>query len=260
MNTSFLSLSEIKTYIRKIQPTTSKTNIILMLHGWNLAGGTSWLPLLNILSESFPSSYIVAPDLPGMGESTAPDCVWGVEEYTRWAQDLCHAINPDNSSDVILMGHSFGGVIAAQLSLQHDLNIKHLLLLAPAIIREQKPSSPLFLKLKTTIPTWIYQTAQATWRNIIGSDDYKKTNGIMRKVFTKIVTQDTRKSLSHTSIPTTLIWGEKDTYTPPYQAEIIHSLLPHSKLIMLPNINHGIHLHAKEIIAQEIRKLLDGNE
>jgi pimeloyl-ACP methyl ester carboxylesterase len=254
----------IKTYTREITPVLPQNNIILVLHGWNLAGGKSWHPLLDAMSVSFPSSTIIAPDLPGMGESSIPKTVWGVEEYTHWAKNLCNEMNPDNSKNIILIGHSFGGVIAAKLATNQDLHLKHVFLLAPAIIREQKPTSLLVSQIKQSIisiiPSRFYQAVRTTWRNIIGSDDYKKTSGIMREIFSNVITQDTRQILQYICVPTTILWGENDTYTPSYQAEIIHSAVPHSKLALLPNINHGIHLHAKETVIEEMQKILDENQ
>jgi pimeloyl-ACP methyl ester carboxylesterase len=110
------------------------------------------------------------------------------------------------------------------------------------------------------IPLHIYITIQTLWRNMVGSNDYKKTQGIIREIFANIVHHDTCESLSDIETPTTIIWGEKDTYTPPHQAKIIHSLLPKSQLILLPGINHGIHLHAKEVVVEVLQKILDENQ
>jgi pimeloyl-ACP methyl ester carboxylesterase len=260
MKTTISEVGTINTYCRELSNSLHIDTLILIFHGWNTtSGGISWEPLLTKLSKELPSASIIAPDLPGMGKSSTPKTVWSVEEYVSWGHQM-YMKYANKNHKIIIVGHSFGGVIAAQLAARNDININHLFLLAPAIIRDRKPRPLMVMQvkagLKKIVPHEIYNTIEMRWRNIVGSNDYKKTDAIMRKVFTNVVMQDTRQNLPNILTPTTILWGEKDTYTPPNQAEIIHSLIPHSKLIILPNINHGIHLHAQGEIIQE---LLDKN-
>jgi pimeloyl-ACP methyl ester carboxylesterase len=251
MKNSYIFVRGIKTLVRETLPKNSHGYIFIVFHGWNTGGGGSWESVINDLCVELPHTHIIVPDLPGMGESSAPEKIWGIDEYVLWAHELCLLYEKDNQS-LILLGHSFGGVIAAHLAGKKELNTRHLFLLAPAIVRNRKPISTLSIFSKALIPNWIHPKLQSIWRSTVGSSDYKKTKGIMREVFSKIIMQDTRHVLSKITVPTTIIWGKKDTYTPYSQAEIIHTLIINSKLVLLPNINHGIHLHAKKILLENI--------
>jgi pimeloyl-ACP methyl ester carboxylesterase len=49
------------------------------------------------------------------------------------------------------------------------------------------------------------------------------------------------------NIPTLLIWGEKDSITPLWQAEALHKMIRHSTVRTIPGIGHIPHLEASEV-------------
>jgi pimeloyl-ACP methyl ester carboxylesterase len=136
METLYTSIQDVNTFVRILKNQGPQTSMMIIFHGWNTNGGGSWEPFLHELSRKFPHTTFVAPDLPGMGKSSSPDSVWGVEEYVLWAEELSLTYKKAYQK-FIVVGHSFGGVLVAQLATKKSLNLYHLLLLAPAIIREK---------------------------------------------------------------------------------------------------------------------------
>ena len=86
-----------------------------------------------------------------------------------------------------------------------------------------------------------------------------KALGESDTVFKKVVSEDLSFRLRFVKVPTVIIWGEKDDYTPLTDANFIHEKITNSKLIVLPNIKHSIQIEAPEILAQKIIENITGD-
>lgn len=81
---------------------------LLLLHGLG-ANASVWRPLLDLLAERWPGRC-VAPDLPGHGAAAAaPPYSFG-----GFAAAAARHVDPDG--DVVVLGHSMGGVAALALA------------------------------------------------------------------------------------------------------------------------------------------------
>lgn len=94
--------------------------IILALHGW-LDNAASFIPL----SRYLDTHYLVAIDLPGHGLSDhrSPDAHYHLLDFV---QDLHELISDNNWSDIILLGHSMGGIIATLYAASFAENVRKL--------------------------------------------------------------------------------------------------------------------------------------
>ena len=75
-------------------------------------------------------------------------------------------------------------------------------------------------------------------RNHFGSSDYKSAPEVLRKTMVNVVNTDLRHLLPEFNCPTLLIWGENDTDTPMYQAEIMKRNIPDSGLVTIKGGGH----------------------
>ena len=82
--------------------------------------------------------------------------------------------------------------------------------------------------------------------------DYEKTQGIMRQVFKKIVTQKLKPKLKEITIPTLLLWGKTDKMTPYQDALTAEKILPHATLVSFDDIGHRLPYEKTQELAQEI--------
>lgn len=98
---------------------------VLLIHG-NFAGKLWWSELL---ADPLPGMRLLAPDLPGFGESYA-------NGYFRpsipfYARSLRNFLDDLGVGRAILLGHSFGGTVATELALSDPDRFPALFLLAP---------------------------------------------------------------------------------------------------------------------------------
>ena len=58
------------------------------------------------------------------------------------------------------------------------------------------------------------------------------------------------------SIPTVLIWGEKDGITPLAHAYFMKEKIPGAKLEIIPNVKHNPHREAPETLVEKIKEFI----
>lgn len=91
---------------------------------------------------------------------------------------------------------------------------------------------------------------------VIRRRDYIKTQGIMREVFKKVITQDLTAKFSKIQIPTLIIWGDKDEMTPVQDAYLMQELIPNSKLEVINAAKHALNFQAPEKLVETITKFI----
>jgi pimeloyl-ACP methyl ester carboxylesterase len=206
-----------------------ETYTLVVLHGWGQSK-LSW----NVFMRFFNEDNIFCPDLPGFGTQPLANDDWGVREYSTWVEDW---IKSKKLSNVIILGHSFGGRIGSYIASKNPTWLKGLILYgAPSLYRPSKTVSVVGYVsrlLKTfNLNLFTYPNSEL---------EYADKHGL-GKVFRKSVIFDQTTLLPHIQVPTLLIWGERDTEVPVSIAQEMHTLIPTSTLIILENLGHNAHI------------------
>lgn len=228
---------------------SGKGPAVLFLHGW----GTDHKSLLS-LTPVFGSYRVIAPDLPGFGGTEAPPVAWSVSDYAVFVRELLDKLNIEKINVVI--GHSFGGRIAIQLLGNGLIAADKVVLLASHGLPESKNTRSNTLNLLARVA----KVLPASWRERAGSrfrsDDYRATNGVMRQVFQKVITQDGSKSASQITIPTLLIYGQQDTTTPPAMGLQFKQLIKGSQIEVIAQAGHYVYLDQPEQVNRLIKEFI----
>jgi pimeloyl-ACP methyl ester carboxylesterase len=222
---------------------------ILLVHGW---GGTinSFQTVSNFLSENYQT---ITLSLPGFGNSDLPEKNWGIVEYTNC---LLIILKKLKIKQVIFIGHSFGGSLGIYLASTHPEIISKLVLIAPSFKRTVTESKPSFLnQLFSKIPAGNL-VRRIFYRVFYPSSDIWKYPKLETN-FRKIITQDLTSNLKKIKTKTLIIWGEKDTETPVFQAYELNKNIMNSQLVIIPHATHGLPLKYPEVIAKDIKKFLE---
>ncbi|KAH7425861.1 hypothetical protein KP509_11G074200 [Ceratopteris richardii] len=120
-----------------------------MIHGYGASQGF-FFRNFDALSKYF---RIIAIDQLGWGASSRPDFTCkSTEETEAWFIDSFEAWRKEkNLETFILLGHSFGGYVAAKYALKHPEHVQHLILVGSAgFSSETDERSARILKLKST--------------------------------------------------------------------------------------------------------------
>lgn len=221
----------------KIAYHDSRTNgeICYVLHGWG-ANIESVMPIVNVLKNKY---RVIAYDAPGHGHSDEPQEVIGGQDYKDFLLEL---VNHFGGKPAHFIGHSFGGKTLTVFAAQHPELVKKLVLVDASGVLPKRGLDYYFRVYSFKFLRKVYQTLlfwkdpserTKSFYSKFGSDDYQNSQGIMRKVFVKVVNEETSSYFPKIKAPTLLIWGDKDDATPLYMAKIFEEKIPDAGLVLL---------------------------
>lgn len=235
---------------------TENSDVLLMLHGW----GDRATGLRNVATVVASYGFrVVVPDLPGFGESDAPQEPWGLDEYARWVSYFLQKLEIHPS---VIIGHSNGGAIVIRALANNTIHSDKLVLLACAGVRSSYQGRKKALrivaksaKLATAIlPTKTRLKLRKRAYGAIGSDMFVAEH--MQETFKKVIADDVQVDATKIIIPTLLIYGDKDTATPVEYGQLFTDAIPNASLLIIPEAGHFVHIDASEAVTNAIKKFI----
>jgi pimeloyl-ACP methyl ester carboxylesterase len=186
---------------------------VLVLHG--LSGSWRWWTQVAELLEHRHRLHFVG--LPRLGRVRAG-------ELAPW---LVRFLDTAELEQVDVIGHSLGGLLAAELAGQHPARVRRLVLVAPAGISCERGvlgrSLPLLgelLDVRERVPTIVADGLRTGPVSLVHGVAY-------------IWERDLRSELHAVTAPTLLVWGDHDRLVPARIAAEWQRLLPDSRLLRL---------------------------
>ena len=252
-------------------------NSLLILHGWGSCA-KNWAQVKKVLEEQGYKVFL--PDLPGFGENLLLKKAWSIDDYVEWLREFCEKNNlspspteqgegGDGSRNSVhltprlkprqtkfqrpqffLLGHSFGGAVAAKYSAQYPENVEKLFLIASSGIRKKTFKKEILKKISPFFRRFLIM--KKIFYKFFIKSDYQHTSGMIRETYLKVVNEDISAIFSQIKVPVIIIWGEKDNITPLSDARFINQEIKNSKLEILPGIGHRIREEAFESLIDKI--------
>jgi len=220
---------------------------IVVLHGWG-QGKESWFSFAN----AFPDEEVERFDLPGFGSEAKPPFPWGVPEYAAWVRER---IERGGWTDVVLLGHSFGGRIAAYIAAERPAWLAGLVLYgAPCVYQ---PS--LSVQSRTIVAKLLRPF------RVLLSDRFKPKGlrdaeaGGLGEIFRRVVGFDQTDRLGRIAVPTLLVWGRDDAEVPLAIAREMLELIPGSRLTVVDHAGHNAHIDAPHYFYGIVRAFVSGH-
>lgn len=217
---------------------------VLLLHGW----GTSAELFAPIFDGLQGGHRLIAPDLPGFGDTDAPAQPWSVHDYAAWVVALLDRLGV-TQCDVI--GHSNGGRIGIVLAAEHPERVRRLVLTDSSGIRPRhglryRYRVATYKALRraqhaTLVPRALRDAARRR-ADRRGSDDFRAASGTMRATLVRLVNEDLTPVLPRVAAPTLLIWGDRDADTPLHDARVMERLIPDAGLVVFEGAGHFAYL------------------
>jgi len=226
---------------------------LLWGHGW----GQSAMALQPMAESLASFAYSTLIDFPGFGASPPPPGAWGTADY---ADAVAEWLQTQPLRRRVWIGHSFGGRVGIRLAARHPQLVGAMVLIASAGLR---PKRPLRVATQTFLKVKFFKLAKALLgegpaveklRRWLGSIDYYKA-GPLRPVLVKAINENLSEDAARVKCPVLLLYGEQDTITPVEVGQRLHSLIPHSELLILQRIDHhsivgdGRHVAAHQILS-----------
>lgn len=217
---------------------------IIVLHGWGCSINTV-LSIVNILKDRFK---VYAIDLPGFGKSEEPK--EPIDSF-KYAEIIKGFMIDEGLSKASFIGHSFGGKLSIIMGSKHPHMVNKIVLIDSAgLISKRGP--------KYYIKVYSFKILRFLYKNVLfwisdkkrmekfykkfGSDDYKDSSGVMRRVMVRVVNENLKDLLKDIKAPTLLIWGDQDMDTPLYMAHIMEKGIEDSGLVVFEGAGHYSYL------------------
>ena len=195
--------------------------------------GTTYKEVIDLLSQS---CHVFVPNLYFSINNYA---ISRLEDYVGVLQEF---IKIKKLTNIILIGHSYGGAVALKLAESNKKNISKLILVDSAGLPVPYSLTQLFYLL--FVKTW-HELKYTNQLSILGRLVWDFSFFVLKslpqwsKTTKEIgrVAQETQIQFQNIHVPTLLLWGKTDEILSLEYAEKLHKLLPNSKLIKVEG-NH----------------------
>lgn len=200
-------------------------------------------------------------DLPGCAAATKPSLAWfTLENYTCIIEQVCDQLG---LKEILLAGHSMGGLLCLNLALTRPELIKNLILIAPAVEGSFMAYLDPLLALERLIcqpwaerllaffnaHPWLAVPIGTHWyarRSMVLTDSFKQARADFAQCplatlmgnLRVVRRANLRIQLPYLRSPTLIITGDTDRVVPPSQARLLAASVPQAKLVVIPQAGH----------------------
>lgn len=218
---------------------------LYIIHGWTYTI-EPWRNTLAMLKNNGINVRMLR--VPGLTEKS--DRVFTIDDYVDWADK-----NIPNGA--IALGHSNGGRILLNLCAKKPEKLKYLILLDAAGIYEPSVRKKLVTKVaKIGKPLKKVPIINKVFHKITGSTDYSRAPENMKRTLENMLESDKTLDFSKVTTKTFILWGKKDTTTPPRQATAMYEKLPNAELKFYANWTHAPYISSPEELARALTALV----
>lgn len=234
---------------------------LLFLHG---AGGvTAADPFVNALAEHYE---VFAPMLPGYGDSEECAELRDMLDITLHYWDVANALKLKKP---IIVGHSMGGMIAAEMAAIAPNDVAKLGLICPAgLWMDDYPIVDLFATMPYEMPALLFHdvaagTAMLTSGLKVDDPNFLQTYlvnnarqlGMAGRILFPIPDRGLSNRMYRIKAKTQIVWGDADKLIPPVYARKFKEGIKGAKLTSIPEAGHMVQLEKTHQVVEAIRKL-----
>lgn len=234
---------------------------LLFIHG---AGGLlANDPFLGRLSTRY---RVTAPLLPGYEDSEGGDNLRTMLDFTLFGFDCMDAFGLE---DPIIVGHSMGGMIAAEMAALANRTVTKLVLVASAgLWLDEEPIPDLFAKLPYELPELLFNDPAEYGALLSAGGDLNDPEflteflvgnarrlGTAGKILFPIPDRGLADRLYRVRARTRIVWGAADKLIAPVYGRAFQRLIAGSELDVVPDAGHMVPYENPEAVLASIARL-----
>ncbi|MGN6444945.1 alpha/beta fold hydrolase [Amnibacterium sp.] len=254
------------------EPGTGPT--LLLVHGFR--GDHHGLePVVSYL----PGVHVVAPDLPGFGASAPLAGEHSIDGYAAWLLRFAAAVGLP--ADAVVVGHSFGTIVAAK-ALADGLPAARAVLINPIAAPALAGPNALGTRLSSldfavggALPeragnallrsraitrgagAFLAKTSDPALRAWIHNQHDRYLSGyatrrVVLEAFRASVTHDITEWADRLTLPVHLVAAEHDDITTVDAVRALAAMLPDATMAVIPTVGHLVHYETPRAAAEEI--------
>jgi pimeloyl-ACP methyl ester carboxylesterase len=262
-------------------PADTQAPVILMVHGFR---GTH--QGLELIADNLPEFRVVSPDLPGFGAS--PPMPGRNHDIAGYAAVIADLIRQLAAGPVVLLGHSFGSLIAARIAATEPALVSSLVLVNSLATNTPANGGPSRMGLRAASAYYRFAAAVPARaghvllaskaftlsmsvmmavtrdsqlrkdihrRHLLHYSDFSD-RAVLEQAFAAIADADVGDYAADLSMRTLLIAGERDRMAPLPGQRWLLPRLPNGQLKTIPGVGHLVHYEQPATAAALIREFL----
>lgn len=252
---------------------------MVLIHGM-LNSSSHWQAVAQALATDHT---VVAPDLIGHGDSAAPRGDYSLGAHAASIRDLLAAIGIERAS---IVGHSLGGGVAMQFFYQFPQRVERLALISSGGLGREVSPMLRTAALPGTSALLSMTIHPRLLGGLRGAGTRLRERGVGAGVYLEAIARalrplenaDAREAFLQTlravidmhgqrvsatdrlglleSIPTLIVWGERDRTIPIEHGRQAHAAIAHSYFRTLPKAAHFPHLEDPDGLSRLLREFL----
>ncbi len=233
-----------------------KGRSVILVHG---LGDTALATWKNIIPALSPHYHVIALDLPGFKNPGRKNISYSPSNYARfikWITDTYTDGKP------VIAGHSLGGAVSLYYAGTYPESLSKLILISTAGILHravylrnvtkvkpdenknllEKPKNRLNYFLGRTIEKLDSSRMLKSLNNLFQKRLFQKNvlnNNLQITAALELINTDFSEKIDRTTVPVSIIWGDKDDVAPMRTGILLHSNLPNSHLHILKGAGHS---------------------
>ncbi len=244
---------------------------IVLLHGF-LGDSVNWQGVMQELQESSSQGLIdavdvIALDLLGFGASGKPPVAYNVPQEVAFLHAVLLQLGLESC---ILVGHSFGGWVAAAYAIAYPEQVRALCLVAPAGIRDDEFCGrydwmrPVLWRTPIVdVALWLirpfaillgYRKAIATvsWARRELNRQPAARSFLVDRLRPEDAIDTVENQISEIQAPTLVLAAELDDTIPLWHCKTYASRIAGAQLTIIPNAEHGLPQQHPEAIVRSL--------
>lgn len=231
---------------------------VLYLHGIGMT--RRWLPFYEELSKSCD---LIVPEHPGFGETPPSDWIFSFDDLILHYAELCDALGLET---LHLVGHSFGGWIAAEFAAFYPERLRSLTLITPMGLRVEGHTPIDFFRLpEEKVEAALFNGNAAAFDGYLVDGDetviqrYAEHTAVAKVAWNPRYDFKLDRRLGRVTCPAVVIAADDDRVVPRAHAERYAELLTNGQLLTVSGTSdaptgHGIVAQEPEKLANEISR------
>ena len=204
-----------------------------------------------LLAAAAGGYRVLAPEWPGYGSSVGEELLEDMLDFALHGWDVVNGLGLDR---VTLVGHSMGGMIAAEMAALSPERLRALILVSPnGLWDDDRPVVDLFSLLPFQFAEVLFADPAAGAALLTGGVDFSDMEalteffvgnsrrlGTAGKILFPIPNRRVSKRLYRVSTPTLIAWGSADRYMDPAYALAWQALLEDAAILAFDGAGHMV--------------------
>jgi len=240
---------------------------VLFIHGLG-SSSDRWLGITDVLSANF---HTIALDLPGFGESDKPATMnYTIQNFRENIVDFINKLGI-NDGKTSIVGHSLGGFIAAEVTIENKYLVERLVLIdSSGMLKKPTPLLDEYLQVAMNPTT---DKVRKVFEQMVADPariPSKLVDGFIARINlpnAKYAFKSTLQNSANTqigrgrlelieNIPTLILWGIKDKVIPINHSELFRESIMNSRIEIIQDAGHAPFAEKPDQVCEILRNFL----